>query len=124
MCQLQYSKQTLYRGLVTAEHTSGRHVGAHRTELQLPTQVGNMNSHPSDCPGRMTPPLDPHSCWILRPRLFADTTAGDPTVPVFEKMSCRIRGLRVTIPEPRGRKSLWGERDRSYSCGWPAWQEV
>lgn len=30
-----------------------------------------------------------------------------PTVPVFEKMSCRMRGRRVTIPEPRGRKSLW-----------------
>lgn len=29
-------------------------------------------------------------------------------VPVLEKMSCRMRGRRVTIPEPRGRKSLEG----------------
>lgn len=27
--------------------------------------------------------------------------------PVGELMSCRTRGRRVTMPEPRGRKSLW-----------------
>lgn len=30
------------------------------------------------------------------------------SVPVLEKMSCRMSGRRVTIPEPRGRKSLQG----------------
>lgn len=31
-------------------------------------------------------------------------------IPVLEKMSCRMRGLRVTIPDPRGRKSLGEEK--------------
>lgn len=49
----------------------------------------------------------PHSCWALGPCSFPAAAASCPTVPVFEKMSCRMRGRRVTIPEPRGRKSLW-----------------
>ena len=38
---------------------------------------------------------------------FLLTASTHSTVPVFEKMSCRMRGRRVTIPDPRGRKSLW-----------------
>lgn len=56
-------------------------------------------------PGRRHWP--PHSCRAPRPHSFPAAAASCPTVPVFEKMSCRMRGRRVTIPEPRGRKSLW-----------------
>lgn len=39
-------------------------------------------------------------------RLAGGGDGGLHAVPVFEKMSCRMRGLLVTMPEPRGRKSL------------------
>jgi hypothetical protein len=40
-------------------------------------------------------------------------------IPVLEKMSCRMRGLRVTIPDPRGRKSLGEEKAAEMTqCCW------
>lgn len=41
-----------------------------------------------------------------RPWLYENSDS-----PALLKHSCRIRGLRVTMPDPRGRKSL-SERER------------
>lgn len=63
------------------------------------------------------------------------TKKNKQTIPVFELISCKISGLRVTIPDPLGRKSLqtkkaqsfpflrentlWHTKRRGQYCCWP-----
>lgn len=86
--------------------------------FNFPAYKEKVNSNPNGSLGPETHQKAPGSRWAPHPRSLPVWATSHPIVPVFEKMSCRMRGRRVTIPEPRGRKSLWeGERVRNYSRG-------
>lgn len=75
--------------------------------FNFPAYKEKVNSNPNGSLGPKTHQKAPGSRWAPHPRSFPVWATSHPIVPVFEKMSCRMRGRRVTIPEPRGRKSLW-----------------
>lgn len=110
------AKNVVPGSLVTVDAWGGWRCSMNRASASLHT--GKRECRPKRPP--RTPRRPPGSHKAQPPRLFPVWAASRPTVPVFEKMSCRMRGRRVTIPEPRGRKSLWEGKwtEITHEAGW------